>query len=83
MSASERALTKISDGIVSDLVRIHELETTLNRMIEVYEDCLSDSEGRFPRPDTGCIDCTHGTVPDKFNSGPCAYHTAKRLLGHL
>jgi hypothetical protein len=83
MSATEHAFNKIVRNTITDLARIHELETTLNRMIEVYEDTLSDSDGRFPGPDAGCPDCTRGTVPDKFNSGPCAYHTAKRLLGQL
>jgi hypothetical protein len=63
--------------------RIQELESCLNRMVHNYENTLSDSEGRFPHADSGCIDCTAGTVPDKYNTGPCAYHTAKRLLAQL
>jgi hypothetical protein len=63
--------------------RIHELETALNRMICAHENTLSDSEGRWPQPDCGCIYCTQGQVPDKLNTGPCAYHTAKGLLGQL
>lgn len=63
--------------------RIDELETALNRMILAHENTLSDSEGRCPAADTGCIDCTRGTVPDRLNTGPCAYHAAKRLLGQL
>jgi hypothetical protein len=65
---------------VSD--RIHELETALNRMILAHENTLADSEGRWPHPDHGCIECTLGTVPNKFNTGLCAYHTAKKVLGH-
>lgn len=63
--------------------RIGELETTLNRMVLAHENTLSDSEGRFPRPDMGCPDCTSGTVPDVLNTGRCAYHEAKVLLGQI
>jgi hypothetical protein len=63
--------------------RIQELETALNRMVLMFENTLSDSEGRYPAADAGCIDCTCGTVPDKYNTGPCAFHAAKRLLGQL
>lgn len=41
----------------------------------------SESEGRYPQPDHGCIHCTAGTVPDIHNTGPCAYHRARKLLG--
>ncbi len=60
--------------------RIDELETALNRMILAHENCESDSEGHYPSPDSGCIECTCGTVPDKYNTGLCAYHNAKKLL---
>jgi hypothetical protein len=61
--------------------RIHELEVVLNRMVLAHENTMSESDGQWPQPDTGCIECTVGTVPDKYNTGPCAYHSAKRLLG--
>lgn len=63
--------------------RIHELETALNRMICAHENLQADTEGRYPPADCGCIYCTQGTVPDTLNTGPCAYHTAKQLLGQL
>ena len=63
--------------------RIHELETALNRMALMYENTQEESDGRWPRPDSGCIHCTHGTVPDNRNTGPCAYHAARKLLGQL
>jgi hypothetical protein len=28
----------------------------------------------------GCIQCTWGATPDRYNTGPCAYHSAKALL---
>lgn len=61
--------------------RIHELETALNRMVQAHENLVSDTEGKYPTPDAGCIDCTVGTVPDRYNTGPCAYHAALRVLG--
>ena len=62
--------------------RIEELETALNRMVLAHENLSSDTDGRYPEPDSGCIECTCGTVPDKYNTGLCAYHNAKKLLGH-
>lgn len=29
---------------------------------------------------SGCIECTVGTVPDRFNSGLCVYHIAEHVL---
>lgn len=62
---------------------IDQLQTTLNRLILMVENTLSDSEGEWPEADMGCIDCTAGTVPANRNTGPCAFHAAKRLLGQL
>lgn len=61
--------------------RISELETALNRMICAHENLSSDTEGRYPAADSGCIECTVGTVPNRLNTGLCAYHNAKKLLG--
>jgi hypothetical protein len=61
--------------------RIHELETALNRLVLLVENTLNESEGEWPQADLGCIDCTSGTVLAKLNTGPCAFHAAKRLLG--
>lgn len=62
--------------------RINELETALNRMVHTFENTRDDSEGHYPALDGGCIQCTQGATPDRFNTGPCAYHNAKKLLGH-
>lgn len=63
--------------------RNDELETALNRMVTLVENIEADSEGEWPKPDAGCIECTCGTVPDKYNTGLCARHEAQRLLGML
>ena len=31
--------------------------------------------------DTGCIQCTAGTVPNRFNTGLCVYHISKEVVG--
>jgi hypothetical protein len=28
----------------------------------------------------GCIQCTEGATPDRYNTGPCAYHAAKAVI---
>lgn len=56
------------------------LELALGGCVKIIEDSWSDSDGRYPYPDGGCIDCTLGTVPNHLSTGPCAYHEAKRLL---
>ena len=60
----------------------HELETALNRMVLAFENTRADTDGRWPALDSGCIECTQGATPDEFNTGLCALHNAKRLLGH-
>lgn len=83
MSTFGETVEAISRNIDRRDRRIHELETALNRMICAHENTLSESDGRFPLKDAGCIDCTSGTVPDRLNTGRCAYHNAKVLLGQL
>ena len=62
--------------------RIHELESALNRMVVAHENLSNDTEGTYPDLDSGCIECTQGATPDRYNTGLCAYHNAKKLLGH-
>jgi len=38
-------------------------------------------EGIFA--DLGCRECTHGTTPDRYHTGPCARHRAEALLRAL
>jgi hypothetical protein len=69
------AITQLAD-------EFERFQTALNRMVLAHENTSSDTEGKYPTLDAGCIECTAGTVPDRHNTGLCAYHTAKRLLGH-
>lgn len=67
--------------ILQQRSRILALEITLNRFVLAHENLASETEGHYPNPDSGCIECTAGTVPDRYNTGLCAYHRAKQLLG--
>jgi len=81
--AQIEAVDKKAMGLINQLQRERdELKTALNRMVLAHENLVEDTEGRYPHPDCGCIECTVGTVPNKYNTGLCAYHAAKRLLGH-
>lgn len=79
--SEELQKVRLKNGHLND--RIQQLEVALNRMICAHENTLDDSEGRYPKPDSGCIHCTKGTVPDRLNTGPCAYHNAQKLLGQI
>lgn len=76
-------MSKANEALKNGVQRIHELETALNRMILAHENTLADTEGRWPQADSGCVYCTHGVVPKEFDTGPCAWHAAKKLLGQL
>lgn len=84
MDALNKALEAMRDQsleLVTARSRINVLETALSRMVLAHENLESDTEGRYPHADVGCIECTVGTVPDRLNTGLCAYHNAKKLLG--
>ena len=75
----------VADQACADVVEqahyIHELETVLGKLVEMVYDSRVDSEGHYPALDAGCNESTVGTVPNKRNTGLCAYHAAKELLG--
>lgn len=49
-------------------------------LIDMIDETRSDTDGRYPPPHPGCIDCTSGTTPNDRNTGRCAYHEGLRLL---
>ena len=63
--------------------QIREMRMALDRMCLVFEHIEAETEGAYPPPDVGCIECTVGTVPDDRNTGLCAYHNAKHILVEL
>jgi hypothetical protein len=84
-TGSVRLLADLLADAEREVSRLHTrvdlLETALNRMVCVHENTVADSEGAWPTLDAGCVECTSGTVPDRLNTGLCAYHNAKKLLG--
>lgn len=74
-------LTNLQAQQTQSSKRIEELEACLARVVHDHDNLASETEGRYPAPDAGCIDCTSGTVPNRLNTGRCPFHTAKRLLG--
>ena len=67
MQAAERELDRRKS-------RIDQLEFLLHRMVLLVDDVESDSEGHYPRPNTGCLECTLGTVPNDKNT--CLLYTS-------
>jgi hypothetical protein len=61
--------------------RIDQLEYLLHRMVLAHEDTSGNTDGQWPSLDTGCIECTQGATPDKYNTGLCAYHASRKALG--
>lgn len=53
----------------------------ITRLVAMLDDVRDNSEGHYPPLDSGCIACTQGATPNRYNTGPCAYHAALRLLG--
>lgn len=49
-------------------------------LLALIAETVSDSEGRYPSPNAGCIVCTVGTVPDVLNRGLCPVHKAEKYL---
>jgi hypothetical protein len=82
VTEAREAMAEATHELVRLRTRVDQLETALNRMVQAHEDLASDTEGRYPPLDAGCIECTSGVTPDRYNTGLCARHHAKRLLGH-
>lgn len=52
----------------------------ITRLVSMIDDVRDNTEGHWPQLDSGCIECTQGATPNRYNTGPCAYHDAVRLL---
>lgn len=79
--AASEAMRKAEAALDARQARIDQLELLAHRLVLLIDDVESDSEGRYPHPNTGCLECTLGTVPNDKNTGLCAYHEARRVLG--
>lgn len=80
-SAASEAMRKAEIELDRRKALTDQLEYLLHRMVLAHEKCEGDSEGHWPQPDHGCIECTLGTVPNDKNTGLCAYHETRRVLG--
>ena len=76
-----REIVNASAPSVSTYDRLELFVSALAGMVRAHEKLVGDTEGEYPPADSGCIECTLGTVPDRYNTGLCAYHSAKKLLG--
>lgn len=57
------------------LSRCAELEKALRGLLQEFDDMDEH------RPlHAGCVQCTQGATPDRYNTGPCAYHIARAAL---
>lgn len=45
-----------------------------------WRDAMSEDDPGYPAADPGCIVCTAGTVPNKYNTGLCPWHSAERVV---
>jgi hypothetical protein len=52
-------------------------------MVEAHRKLCDDTEGKYPPLDPGCIECTCGATPNRYNTGRCAYHIAVGLLAEF
>lgn len=60
---------------------VSNLASALTALLKAIDDETANRDGEHCiQPDTGCIECTLGTVPNDQNTGLCAYHSAKKLL---
>lgn len=67
--------------VIGDLRKDRDaLMFALTRMVMMADNLTANTDGRYPEADPGCIECTAGTVPDRRNTGLCAYHNAKSVL---
>ena len=53
------------------------------KLIAQIDTAVADREGDNMLTDTGCIDCTLGTVPDWHNTGCCGYHATVAALARV
>lgn len=54
----------------------------LQRLI-AWRDDMDPDEAGYPAADPGCIVCTQGTVPNRYNTGLCPWHEALRVLEQM
>lgn len=44
-----------------------------------FDEFVSDLDGTFPS-NPGCVACTYGATPDRYNTGLCGYHAMRAAI---
>lgn len=52
----------------------------LIKLVDHVNECVTDSEGKWPKPEAWCFECTGETVPEGIHKLLCAHHGAEKLL---
>jgi len=66
-----------------DLYESRAREVALRQAVRDLIKCMHDEESNAERDfftEPGCVICTHGVTPDRYNTGLCAVHRAEKLL---
>jgi hypothetical protein len=64
----------------NDPILLLNLAIAVLRLIDLYDETTSNSEGHYPGLDPGCNDCTQGCTPRSADTGLCPYHFGKQVL---
>lgn len=83
VAAARAAMAEAAREVIRLRTRCDRLQTALNRMVLAHEKLSADTEGQYPPLDAGCVECTGGATPQRFDTGLCALHNSKQLLGQL
>ena len=66
------------NDLIDELHRLEDIEDNRDELMFILKDLLDrydpEDAGAAFEPDSGCFDCTSGTVPNNLNTGPCPYH---------
>jgi len=75
------ALSLASESLQKIEPEWRRMRRAARKFVDWYETEHSGTEGSYPiEPDIGCVACTLGVTPDRYNTGLCMYHACKELL---
>lgn len=56
------------------------LDASASELVAALRGAVDDADNRERDGEPGCLDCTYGTTPNKFNTGLCWYHRARAAI---